>query len=780
MKNNAADSLSIENQHVCFSLRKDTGAYEIYHKPAQQVWAGPATYFCSLGILPQDSRSKSGYDKDFTAVKVNKLERAEIKADSVRFRYTVDGGYSTGKTSLILEFTVSLTSDTSDVVMQYRIVQNDPDWYLDSVDIVDQALTLDREGDYAVLPVQQGQLVQVGSIFSYFVKERIPSIRTSKVLGTYTGTGSWNMAMFGLVKDNSTVVLTWDHPSVEPGLCGREKTDNAQKESNFPWEIFKGADQEQVKASHHQPHQLRGREICSTVTLRRDAKRIRLHFIENGDYMKVAKYYRMIAQKNGYYLSFKQKLKRNPELVKNMGALRFTVAPKWGRSKEAGWAIFLKPGETRVDYTFDEIADVAEHLKHDLGIERALVLVKAISPRGYDMDYPDVLPAAQDCGGNAGLGRASERVQKLGWLFGVHDNSLILFKESPSSDGEDALVREDGSRVEGGIGIPRWRTYTCCPARMLKYAQKNYPRFKKLFHLNYIYSDCIVAAPLFECFSPKHPLTHQQTLAVYRELIEYKHSQVGIVGGEIADEWAVPLVDAMGISVGSEKDFGFAIPLFECVYRDCVNLEPWPWGMLGEREILNCVLMGRMPYLPYPQRNYLRDGLQIAKGDTYEVWWQRGYTPDNIFMRAEGGWAEGMNWYDRLVKNVYEVTSPLNELTMLSEITDHEYVTPDRSVERLSYSDGTAIVVNRGEAEFELAETMLPKSGFLAEGPTFITFHATRYRGIRYDGGALFTVRSLDGKTIAESGKIRIFHGFGENKVKVGKKVYHVDRQNIF
>jgi hypothetical protein len=632
------------------------------------------------------------------------------------------------------------------VEFSYQVSRRDPDWSIHSVQIVDEALAISGQGDYAILPVYQGAMVPVGSCFSYRAKDRLPAIQTSDVVGTYPGVGLWNMAMFALVKGASTAVLTWEDPDVEPGVEGKEG------------------------------------EIRSTVVLNRQARSLKLHFLEDADYVKVAKYYRGVAQERGNFHTFKEKMRQTPSLAKNIGALRFTVVPKWGRGGGAGWVIFLEEGESRIDYAFEEVADVAERLRQNLGLEKALVLVKAWTRQGYDMDYPDVLPAAEESGGNEGLARASERVRKLGWLFGLHDNPLILFQSAASTDKGDALVREDGTVVEGGIGIPRWRLYPCCPARMVKYAKNNYPTFKNVFGLNYIYSDQIAAMPLLECFSPDHPLTRQETIEAYKELIEYKRSHVGVVGSEIADEWAIPIFDAMGIAMNIAKDYAIPIPLFELVYRECVALESWPWGTLDLETIMNSIALGRMPYLTYPHRDYLQ-GLEDTKAapkygpGSYDRWWARGYQQDSFFLRGDQGWGAELGWYDRFVKNVYEVASPLNELTMLVQMTDHEYLTADRKVQKVSFENGMSVVLNRRATDYEYQGTRLPKLGFLVSGPNFVAFYAKSYQGLEYPDGALFTIRSLDDRPIAESRKVRIFHGFGDQRIKVGGQILKVARE---
>ena len=405
------------------------------------------------------------------------------------------------------------------------------------------------------------------------------------------------------------------------------------------------------------------------------------------------------------------------------------------------------------------------------------------------MDYPDVLPAAEPCGGNDGLARASKRVQALGWLFGLHDNSLLQFEECPSTDPEHALVRADGTRVQGGTGIPRWRLQLCSPVHMMKTAKRNYPQYQQLFGLNHMYSDQIAALPLFESFDPKHPLTRRRCIEVYQELIDYKRSCVHTVSSEIMDEWAVPMFDAMGAMMGKVHDYARPIPLFELVYRECVNLDGWAWGDLYQASVVNCIPHGRMPYVTFPQRDYLTAGLHVEDDPgvyypgggrlRWDHWWMSGYHPDNLFLRGDQGWGEDINWYDRLVKNVYEVTSPLNELTAHEQMTGHEYLAWDRQVEKMTYANGLSIVCNRSGADFAYQDTLLPPAGFLAVGPTFAAFYAKRHGGVDYPAGALFTCRATDGKPLGESRQVRVYHGFGEVRVRVGEREFEVRREQI-
>lgn len=736
------DGAAIENSTLQISFHQDNGEFRILHKPTKQVWLGPKGRLCSMVLTTREGQR--------VTTAVDRFDKVVEEEAEIRLIHSPVVQLADGK-SLHVEFKFALARGGHVLEMGYRVLTKDSRWSVDSVRIIDDALPISGQLDYAVLPVYQGMVVPVGSIFAYEAEERslTPLAKTSRVVGTYSGEGKWNMSMFALVQGDSTVVITWNDPSVEASLRGGKGSDNSS-------------------------------QINSSVRLNRQADSLSLHFLEHAGYVEVAKYYRCVAKERGFFLPLKDKISRTPELAKNLGALRFTVAPKWGRGKGEGWADFIAEGESRVDYTFDEVAEVAEHFKNHLGIERALVNVKAWTRRGYDMDYPDVFPAALECGGNEGLARASKRVRKLGWLFGVHDNSVILFKASPSTQASDAVVRADGSKLEGGavIGIPRWEMYQCCPARMINHACRNYTQFRELFGLNYVYADQIAAISLVQCFSPEHPLTFRDTIDTYQHLVDFMRSQVPVVGSEIADEWAVPIFDSMGLDAARPlHDYGHPIPLFELVYRECVNFESWPWGTLDDQVIFDSVSRGRMPYLTFPHRRYLQENLSNeVRG--WDTWWLQGYSPDSVFLRGDQGWGQDLNWYDRLVKNVYEVASPLNQLTALVQMTDHEYLTDDRQVERVTFANGVTIIANRGTADYDCEAATLPNVGFLAAGPEFIAFYAKRYYDIDYPEGALFTIRALDGKPIADSRRIRVYHGFGRRpQVRIADRVLTVERE---
>jgi hypothetical protein len=77
-------------------------------------------------------------------------------------------------------------------------------------------------------------------------------------------------------------------------------------------------------------------------------------------------------------------------------------------------------------------------------------------------------------------------------------------------------------------------------------------------------------------------------------------------------------------------------------------------------------------------------------------------------------------------------------------------------------------------------EVLLPPFGFVIESATFVAFHASSWNDVKHDKPVLFTIRSLDGKPIEESKKIRVFHGFGSQKLKLRGETRSVPREETF
>ena len=731
----------------------------------------------------------------------------------------------------------------------------------------------DKDKGYVLAPVRMGMLIPSDNGVAF--TQRFPAF----------GYESLDLEMMGFSKLGSKLLVSWHDPNVAADL-----TSELINNSSVPYKQI----------------------ISFSFTLSKTAKSIRLIFLGKGNFSTIAKAYRKEAIEKGWLVTWNEKLKKYPEAEKLFGAPNIKLWSTLSRSMSEDSS---KEINVNVHWTFDEAAQIAEHLKNDLKIDKALFTLGGWINRGYDNQHPDILPAAPECGGNKGLADCSERVKKLGYLFCLHDNYSDMYLDAPSWN-EDYIMRDkNGNLVRGGTWAGG-KCYIICSKKSLELAKrpdKNLPAVKKLFNPNSYFIDVTFAAPPLECFSKEHPLTKLDDIKNKQELSDYSRDLFGTFGSECGKEWAIPHADFFEGIAGVKGRYyhgenlltylgAVEIPLFNMIYHDCIAAygkygydmnaaADYVLSHISAGNHLNYhAIMGnhlywkgskiwKLPLSPSVQKFEKKGPRKFAitydwkvngqlKGE-WEIFthftdsigsikfqndytpkpeiskWEKGVVkqgpftvvvpdglegkfdvmtgvygtqngarvvlqgerdgegrykigtvvinkddvnfspPENVakeeeadmsvFCNAENGWAEGMNIFDIFLKNTHEILSPLNEITAKMIITDFAYLSPDYKITKTIFGSNEVIaVVNRSNKDFEYickggSAAILPPLGFVIESPEFIAFHAKSWNGIKYDKPVLFTIRSLDKEPINESKKIRIFHGFGDQKIKVGK-----------
>ena len=743
----------------------------------------------------------------------------------------------------------------------------------------------DKDKGYVIAPVRMGLLIPSDN-----------GVAFTQQFHTF-GYESLDLEMMGFSKLGSKLLVSWHDPNVIADVTS-----------------------ELVKNSSVSYKQI----ISFSFTLSKTAKSIRLMFLGKGNFSTIAKAYRKEAKEKGWLVTWNEKLKKYPEAEKLFGAPNIKLWSTLSRSMSEDSS---KEISVNVHWTFDEAAQVAEHIKNDLKINKALFTLGGWINRGYDNQHPDILPAAPECGGNKGLADCSERVKKLGYLFCLHDNYSDMYLDAPSWD-EDYIMRDiNGDLVRGGTWAGG-KCYIICSKKSLELAKrpdKNLPAVKKLFNPNSYFIDVTFAAPPLECFSKEHPLTKSDDIKNKQELSDYSRDLFGTFGSECGKEWAIPHADFFEGIAGVKGRYyhgknlltylgAVEIPLFNMIYHDCiVAYGKYGYDMNAAADyVLSHISAGnhlnyhaimgshlywkgskiwKLPISPSVQKFEKKGPRKFAityewkvngqlKGE-WEIFthftdsigsikFQNDYTPKpeiakwkqgtvkqgpftvvvpdglegkfdimtgvydgtqngarivlqgerdergrykigtveinkddikflppknvaekeetdmSVFCNAENGWAEEMNYFDIFLKNTHEILSPLNEITAKMIITDFAYLSPDFKITQTIFGQNEVIaVVNRSNKDFEYickdgSTVLLPPLGFVIESPDFIAFHAKSWNGVNYNKPVLFTIRSLDKKPINESKKIRIFHGFGDQKIKVGKIIREVKNEEIY
>ena len=537
---------------------------------------------------------------------------------------------------------------------------------------------------------------------------------------------SCSMAMFGAVKEGSALLVTWKDPYTEV----------------------------QLDYSIEPAQQLR-----MGLAMGERAQSVRLQPLGRGGYVQIAKAYRAVARERGLLKTLAEKTRENPRAAEFFGAADFKpfaymrLAPNTPWHKQNQW------GE-QLNFTFEECADLAEHLSRDLGIDRAMLVLNGWINRGYDNRHPDILPAAPEIGGNEGLIACSRRVKALGWLFGLHDNYQDMYRDAPSWSEEFIIKNPDGSLRKGGVwaGGPCW---LICSRKSIELAQRpqNIPRVKELFGPTLYFSDTIFAAGLYACFDPNHPATPADDMRYKQQLCDYLRGQFGLFGSEEGREWGVAHADYFeGLMSHRTRfqrpnDTDIVIPLFELVYGDAIPI----YAHQSDR--------------PKPNNpGYILDHILYAEMPVYDFGTHRYWTsPGGDFKPADAAdprlvfaHKAGLGLTDGFIKNTYEVLSPLHRLTALMPMTDHRFLKANRRAEVTRFGEDVEITVNYDATDLVLKDAVLPQYGFLIESPSLVVFHARSYRALKFTKPTMLVVQSADGKPLSSSQELRMYAAFGD------------------
>lgn len=493
-------------------------------------------------------RSNSDTARFATVIVKNGSSSAELSIDSsldisgdagaLYLSWSPSGAQDVGT----LRFTAKLMAGGRGVRVSWE--QSGGTWKVTDVRFPDSSFRATKdEGGYLVVANRMGIIVPAGE-----------NTAETKTYPTYRSYGGCSMAMAGSVKNGSAVLLTWEDP-----YCVLE----TKRSSDLSYV--------EMSVLHKGP--------TGFVTIRPVGK---------GGYVEIAKAYREVARERGLLVTFKDKWSSGSPIA---GREYFSMDGVHNRES----------GGKRVFFTFPQVAATAEHMKNDVGIDKAMVNMWGWQLKGYDR-HPDILPAAPECGGNAGLIDCAKRVRALGYLFGLRDCYQDIYEDSASWDPSLVMKNPDGSLVKGGVwaGAQSYVLNTQKGFELAKRSQ-NIPGVKKLVHPDLYYIDTVQATPLFEDFSKEHSMTLRDDMYWKSQLCKYARKQLGIFGTEEGVEWGVPFTDFTESLMTRTKNIfptfsEVPVPLFEMVYGDCVQFYQGDRTLVNEPgDVLDNILCAEMP-----------------------------------------------------------------------------------------------------------------------------------------------------------------------------------------
>jgi len=710
--------LFLESPAMVVEIQPATGAWSLRDKASGVRWPSEGMARCGAA---------EGLQGPFTAVKAEakRIHLSAASGQGVGFELLDDGR------SLEIRFEGKLAA---------------------GVRLLDDALAVtDRERGAWIVPCREGLLVPADS-----------GVAFQHTFGASEYEGC-HMNMLGVLKNGSALAVNWD------GVC--------------VWAHLESTRLQQGPARQR---------VTATLALRPPARAIRLTPLGRGDWNTLAAGYRRLAQQKGLVITLAEKIRRNPHAERLLGASNVKLWTCLARrmNEES-----TKEESVTVRWTFDEAAQIAEHLRKDLGIDRCLFIMGGWTEGGYDCRHPDNLPANPECGGNQKLAEAIGRIQTLGYVACLHDNYQDMYRDARSWNPEVIEKRPDGSLIQGG----RWlggRAYMVCAPKQLELAMRpqNLPEIHRLFKPWAYFIDCTFAVGPRECADPKHPLARDDDVAWKIRLSDAARDLFGLFGSECGREWAVPHSDFFEGLVGVSGRYyhnlkpetlgAVVIPFWEMVYHDC-QICFGKYGYAAEQageNVAHHVLCARpLHYHSIPDHLYWKEPVGKTKPR------KPAAGPQAAFARTDQGWAEGLHPTDAFLKTTHEVLGPLHAATAQKRLVRLEFLSPDKSLRRAQYGEGdeaVAVVVNFGQSDATAhsqygGRVVLPPLGFVIDAPRLAAFYAKHWNGQDYPGGALFTLQPADQKPLAQAGRVRVFHGFGQPQIAWGGIAHQVRREAV-
>lgn len=357
-------------------------------------------------------------------------------------------------------------------------------------------------------------------------------------------------------------------------------------------------------------------------------------------------------------------------------------------------------------------------------------------------------------------------IRDLGYLVGEYDQYVDTDENTESYDGRvptEAYVRiqSNGQKAQGWVtldGSHRW--FSRCSVTALAGAKHEIPRVLAERPYNARFLDVHTAMGLVECYSPDHPCTRTEDRENKRAMLQWIRDQGLVIGGEHGRAWSADVLDYQEGMMSHNPFFGWPaghlvkvdrpeqigepylkwgigydtrVPFWELAFHDCV-VSTWYWGdSIGYLERVRPDLTDRKVAL-------------TALYGTMPLMWA---TPLGLGFQGEGK-ARFLQAYRNCCK--------VSEAVGYEAMTRFEALTPDRSVQRTHFSDGTTVTVNFGPQPARIDSAgktwLVPTNGIVADGPS-IHQHIALVNGQRQTYIERPGYRFLDSATVVEVGGLR-------------------------
>jgi hypothetical protein len=356
---------------------------------------------------------------------------------------------------------------------------------------------------------------------------------------------------------------------------------------------------------------------------------------------------------------------------------------------------------------------------HDLasyGVENIAIFNHDWQRGGYDNEYPTVLPARKEYGGDEAMKKYADTAKALGYRFGLHENYVDFYPNSEAWNPDDVALDSNGKMV------PAWKniiqSYAYKPTAIVPYAEKYGPQIHDRFGTSDCFLDVHSAVPPWFHVDARATEPGAGTFEAVRQAhIGLWKAERAIHGGPVFGEGANHFfwsgyLDGTEAQVGGGEDQPLLLDF------DLLKIHPLQlnhgmgyierWLRTGYNTDWS-VVTGQMP-----KRDRYR-AMQVAYGHA-------GYMAAQVWKLLPHAVRE------------YYLTRPVMQRTTLAKVERIEYEANGKMVSadvaavfgglgraHIRYDNGFEVWSNISDTDWKVGDSVIPANGYLAKGPGIVS-----------------------------------------------------------
>lgn len=394
---------------------------------------------------------------------------------------------------------------------------------------------------------------------------------------------------------------------------------------------------------------------------------LRMEFFNDCDYNDFCKSYRQYVKEQGRLVTLKQKEAANHKIARLAGApiihssIYYYIKPE---------ALIYDAANPEANHSFASFAQRQEQLRALIGrgLKKAYFHLDGWGVDGYDQQHPDILPPCEQAGGAGGMKRLADYCREHSILFALHDQYRDYYLDSRFYDGQNAIHDASGA-VPGECTWNGGDQSYLCTVLAPYYVARNYDGLEELGILpDGAYLDVFSCVPPDECHHNEHRMSRRDCIEYRALCLELLRARGFIMSSETAVDTLIPHIELChhapyGNQYGNPAA-GIPVPLLNLVYHDCVII-PWAICDRDKKEVdrigfLQAILNGGPAYL------------DIEAGE------------------------------DELMQ--VDLIAGLQKKVADKEMVRHEFLNPQRTVERVTYEGGISVTVDFDRLEYSVHE----------------------------------------------------------------------------